>query len=446
MVQDQKGIAIGNSRKDYSGRINANFSMMDEFVEIKTHAEYREANRDKRSTGTDPKGDIFYQSLKLNPTDTPYDPNSPSGYNVMTGGWEYYNPVADINLREDNGKDKWMLADATLKLNFTQELSAQATLGYQGAQWQQNKYVSAQHKASLDNSRRGEGFHRFWRKDEVIFEAQANCLKEMGDHQVSRVADYSFFETNEEDFEMTNYDFPVDGIGQWDMEKGTWLSDGRANMKSNKKPCHRLMAFLARANYSFRDTYIATASIRREGSSKFGKDHRWGTFYSLSGGWRISNEAFMEDISFINDLKFRVGYGVTGNNGFEANNATKMYSSDSWWIINGDWDYTYGSAHNVNYDLHWEEKTELNFGVDYSVLNNRLFCKFDVYKRKVNGMIYEISVPMPPAIHDKTTMNAGNLQNKGWEFEIGGVPVKNKNFQYMTTMRFSHNTSKITSL
>lgn len=117
---------------------------------------------------------------------------------------------------------------------------------------------------------------------------------------------------------------------------------------------------------------MLTGSVRHEGSSKFGKNHRWGTFWAVSGGWRISNEAFLRDVSFLDDLKVRVGYGVTGNNNFSAGASTAMYSSNSMWPYNGTWITSYGPARNVNYDLHWEKKAELNVGLDYAFLNNRL--------------------------------------------------------------------------
>ena len=129
-----------------------------------------------------------------------------------------------------------------------------------------------------------------------------------------------------------------------------------------------------------------------------------------------------------------------------AGASTAMYSSNSMWPYNGTWITSYGPARNVNNDLHWEKKAELNIGLDYAFLNNRLFGKFDIYKRRVSGMLYNISVPNPPAVYEKTTMNYGNLENTGWEFEIGGVPVKTKDFNWTTTMRLSHSSSKITSL
>lgn len=440
-TQDLTGISIGDNRKDYSGRLNADFSFMDGKVEISTHSDYRVANRDQRFGGG-----TYNMAMKLNPTQTPYDNTKPHGYNVWKGGWEYYNPLADIMLQENDGKDKWLVADATVKINLLSYLSTQATIGYQGKEWEQNKYISSQHKASLDDTRDGEAYHKFSKNDDVVFEWLGNFNKSFGKHDIKAVGGYSFQEFNGENFDMTNYDFPVDGVGSWDIGKGTFLSEGRAKMSSHKDPRQRLVAFLGRVNYSFSDKYLLSASIRREGSSKFGVKNRWGTFPAVSAGWRISEESFMKDFSFLSDLKIRAGYGVTGNNDFSAGKSTRMYGSDTWWLSNGTWMYTYGSAHNVNEELHWEEKTEINLGVDYAFFNNRLYGKFDVYKRKVDGMIYDISVSVPPSVHDRTTMNVGNLENRGWEFEISGTPIQKANFNYTTTFRFSHNTTKLVSL
>ncbi len=440
-MQDLTGIAIGDNRKDFAGKVNADFSLLDGLVEIKTHTDYRVADRDQRCSGG-----TFNMAMKLNPTQTPYDPTQSHGYNVWTGGWEYYNPVADINLQQNNGKDKWLLTDATVKLNIFEFLNTQATIGYQGREWQQYRYVSSQHKTSLDNSRAGEAYHGFSKNDDVIFEWLVNLDKTIGKHSIKAVGGYSFQEFNGENFNMTNYNFPVDGVGAWDIGKGTYLSEGRADMNSYKEPRERLIAFLGRINYTYKDKYLVTASVRREGSSKFGVKNKWGTFPAISAGWRLSEEAFMKEIRFINDLKLRAGYGITGNNDFSSGQSTRMYSSDTWWLVNGQWIYTYGSAHNVNDKLHWEEKSEINIGLDYSLFAGRLYGKLDLYKRKVSGMIYDIAVSVPPAIHNTTTMNVGDLESKGWEYEISGIPIKNKDWNYTSTFRFSHNSTKIVSL
>lgn len=445
---DQEGISIGDNRKDYAGRINTNFSLMNGLLDVKTHAEYREAGRDRRISNGN-----YYMAMWLNPTEKVYDPMNTSGFNVITNRDRDYNPVADVMLKTNYGKDKWTLADASFKLNITSDISTTATIGYQGKQYQNYRYVSAYHKASVENNRRGEAYHGFSKDDDILFESYANYTKTFNKkHDFNAVAGYSFWETNGESFNMTNWDFPVEALGPWDMGSGSYISqDGRnVEMNSEKDVRERLIAFFGRANYSYDDKYMTTLTYRREGSSKFGRNNRWGDFWSISGGWRISKEPFMKDIKFINDLKLRAGYGVTGNNGFDAGNTQRMYKSNQMWYVNdqytNNWHVAYGSVANVNADLRWEEKKEYNIGLDYDLLNGRLFGKFDIYKRKIDGLLYSIGASQPPMLYDKIMKNVGNLQNTGWEFEIGGTPVKNRDFSYTTTLRLSHNKTTIKSL
>ncbi|WP_430971619.1 SusC/RagA family TonB-linked outer membrane protein [Sunxiuqinia rutila] len=440
LTSEQEGIAIGDQKSEIGGRINASFELVDGFAEIITHADYRKTESDKSHNG------IFNQALKLNPTLTPYDDSQVHGLNVWTGGWEYYNPVADIRLRDDQTANHYFLGDVTLKLRFTPHLSSQAMVATRNRQYRDIYYQSAQHKGSLDNSRAGHAKQGYGQSSDKTFEWLANYLNEIGDHTINAVAGYSFQEFNADGFSMENYDFPVDGIQAWDMGKGTYLSDGKAKMSSWKDPRERLIAFFARANYSYKDKYMLTVSSRYEGSSKFYKDHRWGLFPAISGGWRISNEPFADGLSFVDDLKIRGGYGVTGNQSFAPGVASRMYKSDTWWPVNGEWVYAYGSAHNQNKNLQWEEKKELNIGVDFTLFDSKLSGKFDIYDRKVDQMIYDISVSVPPAVHDKTTMNVGSLRNKGWETELTYNPVRSKDWNYTTTIRASHNKSVLESL
>ena len=437
VASDQKGIALGDNRKDYSGRINGSFNLLDDLLEINIHTEYREAHRDQRASNSN-----FGAAMKMNPTEPIYDEDNPSGYNVIIGGDIYFNPLADVMLKQRDKIDKWMLADANVKLNLPLGFSAQATVSWQDRQMQATYYTSSQHRNSIQNGRNGEGYHEFSKTINVSIEPTINFDRVFAnDHAVNAVLGYSFYEENSENFHMTNYNFPVDGTGAWDMGAGDWLKDGRALMDSYKYPRTRLIAFFGRVN-----RYMITASLRHEGSSKFGKDHRWGNFWAVSGGWRISSEPWMDGIGWLDDLKIRAGYGVTGNCGFGAGQTAFRYASGSYWPMDGDWIMSYGPGNNVNNDLHWEEKSELNIGVDYALLGNRLYGKFDWYHRWVDGMIYDITVTTPPAMYDSTVMNYGNLENWGWEFEIGGIPVQKKDFEWTSSMRLSANKSKITSL
>ena len=444
MAQNQKGIVIGDNRKDYSGRVNARFNLFDGVVEVRANAQFREAERDNRNSSG-----IFKMAFGLNPTIPLYDPANPSKYNVVGNGISgtTFNPVADIMLRTKNGKDQWLLADATVKINLMKGLSLQGTVGIDKRQYQEYTYVSHDHKESIDNSRRGGASHKFSKDNRVSVEAYANYHRVFReDHTLDVVAGYSFWQAGGEDFSMSNYDFPVDGVGPWDMGVGSYLTDGRASMDSNKDPRERLLSMFGRANYSYKDRYMATVSFRREGSSKFGVNNRWGNFWAVSGGWRLSNEAFMRDVSWISDLKVRLGYGVTGNNGFGNGYTTRMYKANDMWPTNGVWQPGYGSIRNINPDLKWEEKSELNFGLDFSLFNDRLWGKFDLYFRQVDDMLYLANAPMPPMVHDEVMKNIGSLENRGWEFELGGDIVRSKNFRYTSTLRLSHNKTKIKSM
>lgn len=443
MAQDQTGIVIGDNRTDYSGRINANFNLFDGVVEVRANAQFREAERDNRNSSG-----IFKMALGLNPTIPLHDALNPSKYNVTDGfSGTDFNPVADIMLRTKNGKDQWLLADATVKVNLMPGLAVQGTVGIDKRQYQEYTYVAHDHEASIENGRRGSASHKFSRGNRVSVEAYASYHKVIReDHTLDAVLGYSFWQSGGEGFDMSNSDFPIDGVGPWDMGVGTYLTDGRASMGSSKNDRERLLSMFGRVNYSYRDRYMVTASLRREGSSKFGKNNRWGNFWAVSGGWRLSNEAFLRDVRWIDDLKVRAGYGVTGNNSFGTGYTVRRYKSNDMWPTNGIWQPGYGSVRNINPDLKWEEKAELNVGVDFSLFDNRLYGKFDIYSRKVNDMLYEVNAPMPPMVYDKIMKNVGRLENKGWEFELGGDIVRKKNFTYSSTIRVSHNTSKIRNL
>ena len=444
VYQDLKGIVIGDGRKDYSGRMNAKYKMFDGKVELTVNAQYREANRDTRMGSSSAQ-----QAITLNPTIPVMNPNDPRQYNVNTigVGGTTWNPVADIKLKDYKGIDKWLQADATLKINLMEGLSVQSTFGVDNRQWQEYSYYHQNHLSMITANKRGRAYHYFSKTENRNVEAYASYMHDFNNlHRVDAVMGWSFYQTGGEWFDMTNGNFTVDGIGGWDMSAGRDLSDGLASMNSYKKPRERLMSFFARGNYSYDDKYMATLSFRREGSSRFGANHRWGNFWAISGGWRISKEKFMKDITWINDLKLRAGYGVTGNNDFGSGYTVRTYKSNDMWPTYGIWQPGYGSTRNINPDLKWEEKKEFDVGIDFSILHNRISGKFDYYVRKVDDMLFEVPAPQPPMVFSTIMKNAGTLTNRGWEFEITGQIIKSRNLNYSSTLRLSHNTSKIDNL
>lgn len=441
--EEQEGIAIKDSRTDYGGRINASFKLFDDWLEIKPAVDYRQASRNNNYPN-------FQQAMRNNPTRSPYDAESETGYNVWLNESMDYNTVADAMLSDYEGLDKWFKPEVTLKLNIKPipGLSFQQVVGYENRQWEYHHYQSKYHRNELTSSRKGRAELSFSKTENLTSEGYFTYVKEFeGGHNLNAVAGYSFFETNGENFGMTNYDFSVDGIKYWNIGEGSYLSDGKASMSSGKNITERLFAFFGRVNYSYQDKYMLGASIRREGSSKFAKDNRWGNFWSVNAGWRISNEEFMKDVEWVNDLKIRFGYGVTGNNDFSSSYSANLLGADTRWMLpNGTWAYSYGKSQNINPNLGWEEKGEWNIGLDWSLFGGRLYGKFDIFRRKINDMLFSVKVPQPPYTQDSQWQNIGEMESKGWEFEIGGDIISNKNFKWSTSLNMSHTSGKILTL
>ncbi len=441
--EDNEGISINNSRKDYGGRMNTSFKMFDDWLEIRANVDYRQADRNNNYPN-------FQQALRNNPTRSPYDPESETGLNVWTNESLDYNVVADARLSTYNGLDKWFKPEATFKLNVKAipGLSLQQVLGYENRQWEYHYFRSKNHRDEINNSRKGYAKLEFNKTEYLTSEGFATYIKELnGGHSLNVVGGYSYFERNGESFSEENYDFPVDGVKYWNIGSGTYLSDGKAGMNSKKEITERLFSIFARANYSYQDKYMLMASIRHEGSSKFAEDNRWANFWALSAGWRISNEEFMKDIKWVDDLKVRFGYGVTGNNDFGADYTANTLSSDADWMLpNGLWAKSYGKSKNLNLQLGWEEKKEWDVGLDYSLFDNRLYGKFDYYRRKIDNMLYEIKVPQPPYTQGNMWKNIGSMESKGWEFEVGGEIIRTKDFSWSSNLNLSHNTAKVLTM
>ena len=440
--EKQDGIAIVDSRKDYGGRVNANFKLFDGWLEFKPMVDYRQASRNNHWPN-------FQQALFNNPTRSPYDSNSETGYNIWQNETLDYNVVADAKLYTYEGVDKWFKPKMVLKLNIKPipGLNFQQSLGYENRQWENHTYNPSYSRTSIEDNHTGSAYLGFSKSERITSEGYFSYANEFKKHSISATAGYSYFEYNSDNFNMSNYNFSVDGVKFWDIGQGTGLADGKASMSSGKDPSEKLFSLFARANYAFDDTYLLSASIRHEGSSKFASKNRWANFWSASAGWRISNEKFMKNISWVEDLKLRVGYGVTGNNNFSSSYMANMLGSDAFWYLpNGNWKKSYGKTQNVNPNLGWEEKKEWNFGIDYSLFGGRLYGKFDYFIRNIDNLLYSVNVPQPPYTQGTQWQNIGKMQIKGWEFEVGGTPVKTKDFTWNSNLNLSHNSGKIKTL
>ena len=436
-----QGMAIGSDRQEVGGRFNFSYKTLGDRLEFIGRVNYVNI----RSNFTD--DGIFRSALTLNPTIPVYNPNDESGNNILTGNDEY-NPVANVMLKEDSAQNDRLQATMSAKVYIAKGLTTMLTAGAiqnfdSAAYWE-----SALHRVSRDNNRDGYA-SQSWKRytgTNIEWVTNYNLLKDK--HSLKAVAGYSFQQTGAKlQFSGNNADFPNDGSKYYIMGYGTYLTDGRAGISSYKSPRERLIAVFARVNYSYDDRYLVSASLRHEGSSKFGDNNKWGNFPALSAAWRISQESFMRDIPWINDLRLRAGVGTTGNQGFDPGVTTRMYKPDTDpYLVDGRWLTVYGLSKNVNYDLQWETKTEYNIGLDWDLFDHRFSGKIDVYRRFVDKLIYDIDVAQPPAVYPNTTMNVGSMRNDGIEFEFTGAPVRTGDLTWTSTIRGSHNITTLGSL
>lgn len=442
--EKQDGLATGEWRKDYGGRLNARYTMFDGWLEIRTNADYRQADRNAQ-------GAYFGQALLNNPTRSPYDSQTVTGYNIWTGEPNDYNIIADAALKDVNAVVKWFKPEVTLKLNIlpVEGLSYRQSAGYSNYQVEQHQYKSMHHRENVINNINGTAYLGFSKTERLSAEGYFSYDRIFEDkHKVNAVLGYSYNQYDGESFDESNSNFTVDGVKYWDIGTGSYLNNGKATMNSSKEIREKLLAYFVRVNYSFNNRYMISATYRREGSSKFGPKNRWGDFWAVSAGWSIANEPFMRSVGWVDDLKLRAGYGVTGNNDFSAAYSGNFISADSnrWILPNGTWKYTYGRGESVNSKLGWESKAEFNVGLDFSFLDGRIYGKVDVFRRKISDMLFYVKVPNPPFIRGYQWQNIGSLENKGWEFELGGDILRLKDFTWNTSLNLSHSASKVLSI
>ena len=381
-------------------------------------------------------GDVLFATLVTNPTEPIYTPTG--DYSIFI---DSTNPVKLIN--EYNNTTRWNELQASGKVTYTPIEPLTFTLlgGYRYFGNIDGSYATRKFDTNYDG--------QAWRSSSMnqtktleFYGQYAECWNR---HDFSVLGGYSYNDYLTDGFNMYNYDFPTDILGENIIGTGMALKDGFASMGGYKN-MNRLISFFGRANYSYDDRYLFSASLRYEGSSKFGANHKWGLFYAASGAWRISKERFMKDVRWIDDLKLRVGYGVTGSEPSTPYLSHLKYSFGSPVLIDGKYVYTIAPQMNANPDLRWEEKHELSVGLDFSMFDYRLSGSVDFYNRTTDGLLYEYNVPVPPNLAATTLANVGVVSNTGVEVMLNGGIVRTENVRFDLTGNFSYNTNKMKRL
>ncbi|MFD2963254.1 MULTISPECIES: SusC/RagA family TonB-linked outer membrane protein [Olivibacter] len=438
-----QGIAKENGRRQFGGRVNVNQKGLQDRLEMQFNlaANLSKANLLGGGVNDDinsvdygkTTGSDFEQAIQRNPT-API--RNPDGSFLETQGFNNYNPLSRLENRIFERNQSTISGDARFTYNIIEGLKASAFGSYVRDEYNDRRYRSINDWDQRQNSEyQGMGYaakanYLTWSQ---TFESTLDYTTTIADdHSLNATIGYSYQYNTLEKFNVNNNGFTNDAMLDWNLGGGSAINNTllpRPGMGSFKDD-NTLVAFFGRINYSYLGKYSAQFILRREGSSRFGENNKWGNFPAASIGWTISEEEFLKNTTLFNNLKLRVGYGVTGNQDISNYQSLLTLSTGGTYLMDGTYYQTFGPARNANPNLKWERKAEWNFGLDFALLDNRLSGSLDVYNRLTKDLIYDYNAQQPSFVRDKILMNVGSITNKGVELILSGTPVKKDNFTW----------------
>ena len=400
-------------------------------------------NSATNATNSD-QSNIYRQAIARNPTAPIY--NEDGSYNEDFGVNYYYNPVGMLEERLGNYTYEETRATGNITLEPIKGWQTNLMLATSRFGAHDKGYNTSEYYGNQLNDWTGYAYHTNDESYQNNLEITSKYDLNVGKHRMNAMVGYSYQYYKWERNYANNYNFPTDFFQWYNLGIGQALKEGKAGMGSEANE-NTLIGFFARVSYAYDNRYNLLVSVRREGSSKFGDNNKWGTFPSASLGWTISNEKFMEGITWLNNLKLRAGFGITGvipNNPYES--LTKYTYGSSYYYSDGKWLPGLSVSSNPNPDLRWEKSTEFNVGLDWSVLDDRLGGSIDLYNKKTTDLLFLYTVPTPPNLYNQTLANAGSVRNQGIEVAVNAVPVRTKDFEWKTVVTVSANKNKLLSL
>lgn len=435
---DQQGVMLASDLKRANARININHSAWKDRLTFDLRTNYGQTFSKQspvsNTVGSELGSSMNYEAMVFNPTYPVYDPNG-NYYNVRP---YRINPVSFSDQVFDQVTNNRFIGSLTTTLKIISPLSVNVNLGYTDQNINRNSYIS---KVNL----LGEGLGGYASVQKLedyskLLETIIRYNERFGRHAIDAIAGYSwqyFVNTGDR---TTAQGFLSDEFKWYSLQAASTISGVSTFQSSNK-----LISFYGRANYNFDDRILATATVRRDGSSRFGSANKWGVFPSGSVAWRLSRERFFQTDA-ISDLKLRVSYGVTGNQEIgNLNSITTLGATSQGYIVGGTRITTVLPQQYANPNLKWEQTAQFDAGVDFSLFTGRLRGTVDYYRKKTTDLLLRIPVPSPTAVSTQLA-NVGSVQNKGVEISLTGEIVQKRDFRWESTFNISFNRSKVLSL
>jgi len=439
-----EGLLKRSDNETFNGRIDINHSMLDNKLKVNLSLLSRTNKFTQTQDGGSFNGYTYRQALIFNPTSPVYDENGkwfeqPSNFN-------YENPLA--RLYESDGLTRSVNSRLVggITYNPIPELKLSSLFSYTVNSLRAGYAETKNHISTIRDSRNGYAAQGTSQSIDRLVELTAEYNKQVNLHRFTLLGGYGYQDNDNSSNFIQNWDFPTDVFSYNNIGLGNAIKEGKGAIGSNRYETN-LISFFGRLTYNYDDRYLLLASVRHEGASQLvGAKNPWGTFLAASVGWRISNEAFMANQTFFDDLKLRAGYGVTGNPPSNLFLGQAQLGYGGYIYSNGRWVQSLGPTTNPNPNIRWEEKHESNFGLDFSIRKGLISGNIDYYIRDIKGLLYDYQVPSPPNLVTTTRANVGTMRNNGLEAVINVAPIRKRDFEWTTSVLFSTNKNKLKSL
>ena len=437
------GLDIVSGREEYGARFVGEQRVLNGFLQFNSSLSARKVHEEWGNDG------LFDTALTMNPTipvknpdGSYYQPNSPT---------DIHNPVNDLKENVSEGDRIYLLGNADVKLNILQmeqhNLNTSLSYALQYNDLKENFYTPTSSSESFWNGYAGRArinYQKWWTNR---LEWLVNYTMTLDKHQLKAVLGYSWERSKWEQSGNENMGFVYDALSYHGIANGTYLKDGKANLWAGSSES-TLIGFFGRLNYNFNDMIYASASFRREGSTKFGSNTKWGNFPSASLAWEVTNTPILKEAvsPIFQSLKPRISYGVTGRSDFNAYQSIATYSGYSAYLIDGQWINGYAPSLNANPDLAWEKSKAFNIGLDFVTLNNRLRGSVEYFDRRSEDLLYNYTAPQPPFIYNTILVNVGTTKNTGLEVSLEYDVLSKSALKWTTGINWSTGDTKLTKL
>ncbi|HAM99764.1 MAG TPA: SusC/RagA family TonB-linked outer membrane protein [Marinilabiliales bacterium] len=458
----EQGVMRKSNRDEIKTQLDFSHYAMNDMLKLNINLLYSSQNRDNNNNDY-----AYRQAMIRNPSIPVY--HEDGAYYEDYNRFQYYNPVAIQNELIGDTRNKYarMVGNITFEpikgwktnLMLSKKETEATSENYYSSKYMDNKMVDPadMYRTIIKTKGGASKSSNQTRSDNLELTSTYDVT--LNQHHITALAGYSYLYNVYDGFNASNSQFASESYLYNSLGKGISYveENGAVVLKSgvgSYKNDNTLQGYFGRVSYGFENKYNLMISLRHEGSSKFGKNYKYGNFPSASAGWTLSNEEFMSNLTWLDNLRIRAGFGITGviptlsnDNGSYA--SLDLRTVDEWGYHQDtimEWVPSIKSKQNANKDIRWEKTREYSFGIEWAVMNGRVSGTIDLYNKKTTDLLYNYDVPLPPNLTSITTANVGKMRNNGIEILLNVIPVRTSDFEWNSTLTMSHNKNKLLTL